>query len=106
MSPTTLGPKPTIEGGLEGVEIDMQQNYHKEHLSKCKKYKGLNNEIKKLATEAFEEKFLRQLKIAFIGIMSSYIRQIIQHLHNTFGSMTGLDLQLSEERIKQPWNQD
>ena len=38
--------------------------------------------------------------------MNVFIRQIFEHLNATRSSMTNLDLQQNEEKMRQPWNQE
>ena len=62
MSPTNPGTTPIIEGGLEVVQIAMQQNSHNKHLRECKEHKRVNNAIKQLTIGSFEEKYSRRMK--------------------------------------------
>ena len=106
MPTTNPGTMPIIEGGLEVVEISMQQNAHKEHLREFKYHKGVRNAIKQLITGVFEDKYLHYLKDTYNVFMKVSIRKIFQHLYGTYGNITCLDLKLNEERIKQPLNQE
>ena len=84
----------------------MQKNVRKDHLREYKDYKGVSNEINQLTTVSLGETFSRHLKNTHTGFMGVSTHQNFEHLNNTYGKTTELDLQQNEENTKQHWNQE
>jgi len=105
MPPANPGPVPVIAGNTRSAQVAVQENAHKERLREYKEYKAVGKALLQLTTNAFEEKYLRHLKNKYTGFNNVTVLQVFQHLYNTYGNITELELIENEEKMKTPWNQ-
>jgi len=106
MAPTNPGPVPVLAGNTRSAAIAAQENAHKEHLREYKEFRAVNKAILQLTTSAFEPKYLRHLYNPYTGYNNTTPLQVFQHLFQTYGNITELELIENEQKMTTTWNQD
>ena len=106
MAPANPGPVPIIAGVTRTAAIAAQENAYKEHLREYKEFKAVSKAILQLTTNAFEAKYMRHLYNPYTGYNNTTPLQVFQHLFQTYGKITKLELIENEQKMKTPWNQD
>ena len=102
--PANPGSTPTIPALSTGEQTRRLERDHKENLRVYREVNRTDQALKQQLLRAFDDMYFKALKNTHVGYSNSTTMQLIQHLYNSYGQITQMDLSDNERRMKTPYD--
>jgi hypothetical protein len=102
--PINPGPLPIIPANADGPQIAAIERTHKECTRLYNECINVGNALKQQVLEAVDEIYLRTLDHSVYGFAIKSVLDIINHLFESYGGITPVELEKNDARIRAPYN--
>ena len=102
--PINPGPIPIIPALSTGPVIASLTATHERESKIFHEYNNTDKALKQLLLSVVDDMFTRALKNRFIGYANVSTKQLLTHLFQTYGKITGSDLRLNDQAMNQAYD--
>jgi hypothetical protein len=86
------------------AQISAARHFWKEDVQTYRKYTSMQQALKKQIIRVFEPMYLAILNDNMVGFSSISSRDMLDHLFNTHGNITVVDLEINFEHMRHAWD--
>ena len=102
--PFNPGVHPVVAPGATDTQIAHAKREHEESVRKFRLFKAVDNALKKQLVNAIDDIYIKDLRDRVTGFATHSVRDILQYLYWTYGSVTPAQLTVNDERFRAPYD--
>jgi hypothetical protein len=102
--PDNLGASPEVVAGMRAAVIAELTRLHREATQVYRTYHNVDQEIKKLISEAFDDAYLNALSDEVVGYANFMSLDILTHLLTYYAMISSTELMQNYERLNTPYD--
>jgi hypothetical protein len=103
VTPNAPGRAPATTDGT-AAQISTARHQWEEDVQTYRTYTSVQQALKKQIISVFEPKYLDILNDNMVGYANVSARYMLDHLFDTYGNITAVDLEINFEHIRQAWD--
>ena len=102
--PFNPGVHPVVAPVATDAQIAHAKRKHEESTRKFRLFKAVDNVLKNQLVNAIDKVYIKDLRDRVTGFVTRSIRDILQYLYRTYGSVTPAQLTANGERFRAPYD--
>ena len=99
-----LGIHPVVAPGATDAQIDHAKREHEESMREFRLFKAVDDALKNQLVNAIDDIYIKYLWDRVTGFATRSVRDILQYLYRTYGSVTPAQLTANDERFRAPYD--
>jgi hypothetical protein len=103
VTPNAPGRAPTTMDGIVS-QISAARHQWEEDVQTYRTYTSVQQALKKQIISVFEPMYLDILNDNMVGYVNISERDMLDHLFDTYGNITAVDLEINFEHMRQAWD--
>ena len=102
--PFNPGVHPVVATGSTGAQIAHVKREHEEFMRELRLFKAVENALKNQLVNAIDDIYIKDIWDRVTGFVTRSVRDILQYLYQTYGSVTPAQLTANNERFRAPYD--
>ena len=102
--PFNLDVHPVVAPGATDAQIAHAKREHEESTREFRLFKAVDNALKNQLVNAIDDIYIKDLRDRVTGFATLSLRDILQYLYQTYGSVTPAHLTANDERFRAPYD--
>ena len=103
-APVHPGDAPVHAAGATSAQITETNRQYKAQLKEFETYTAVETALKAQLVEAVPDTFINALSDKYVQYGATTVQALLQHLFDTYGTVTPDDLLKNEQEMEQPWS--
>ena len=97
-------PNAVNPAGLTGPQIANANRVYEEQKAEFHSYVNLQNALKKQLIAAVDPLFLQTIRQQYVGFANRSLREMLQHLYDTYADISAENLEENDKKMREPWD--